>query len=85
MDKFDADDKELVEDENGGEERQQWSNPIEFLLRDVTYSVCPTIHKKSSYLLPRQVDRTHQIQVNERLLQFRIVTLYMKLVSSPWL
>ena len=34
MDKFDADDKELVEDENGGEERQQWSNPIEFLLRE---------------------------------------------------
>ena len=34
VDKFDADDKELVENENGGEERQQWSNPIEFLLRE---------------------------------------------------
>ena len=33
--KFEADDKELVEEEDGGgEERQQWSNPIEFLLRE---------------------------------------------------
>ena len=31
-----------------------------------------------SYLLPRQIDRTFQIQVNLRLLPCRTVTLYMK-------
>ena len=38
MDKF-PDDTEPIVEEGGGEERQQWSNPIEFLLRDVAFDL----------------------------------------------
>ena len=38
MDKF-PDDQEPIVDTEEGEERQQWSNPIEFLLREEFYNV----------------------------------------------
>ena len=54
MHKFEADDQELVEEEDGGEERQQWSNPIEFLLREDLDSMTSLPYDLNNQILIRQ-------------------------------
>ena len=46
----DNNDKTPIVEEDGGEERQQWSNPIEFLLREELDAMTNLIHDYNNQL-----------------------------------